>query len=179
MQTKTNQSVLFEAIRAVVLRQESDYLAVRRETTLPALKDVEFVGTTNLTFRNEKWKLIPGTSFDWALMPVENDPLYLDPRGFPMPEMVIRRLKKMRKAGVDFDAIWVAHEIRKGKREGQSLTVEDLLPIKKGAGNESFIEMAKTAFSILSGQDPILFGVNTMNGVSDLFVLGVWSYDAR
>ena len=100
MKTQTNQQVLFAALSAVVLPQfqQPAALVARRETTLAKAQPhgIRHCATVPVPFRHPgDWKLYPGQMYDWALMPIEADPLYSDKRGFPMPRPIIDRLRKL------------------------------------------------------------------------------------
>lgn len=128
----TNQRTLFAALAAVVLQPPPALLATRAQLArrAPSLRPV---ASLPVPFkRATEWRFIPGAPgarFDWAFMPITADPLYRDRRGYPMPREVIARLRRLRAAGVDFDALWVAHEVERGRLvPGKPLTVDDLLP---------------------------------------------------
>lgn len=51
-----------------------------------------------------------GTSH-WVLLPAEEDPLLQDPDGYPIPERVLRDLRRLADGGVAFDALYIVHEL--------------------------------------------------------------------
>ena len=74
-------------------------------------------------------RVYPGRRYDWILVNLAEDPLFHDRDGFPVPGRILDHLRAVKRAGIDFDALYVAHEIEKGKiREGKPLTVAALLP---------------------------------------------------
>jgi hypothetical protein len=69
---------------------------------------------------------------DWVLMNLSSDPLYTQMR-MPLPNSVKKELKAYVRAGLDFEAIYVAHEIEAGRlTAGQPLTPEMLMPPPRG-----------------------------------------------
>jgi len=73
-----------------------------------------------------------GQETDWVLMNLSSDPLYTQMR-MPLPNHVKKELKAYVRAGLDFEAIYVAHEIEAGRlTAGQPLTPEMLMPPPRG-----------------------------------------------
>ncbi len=73
-----------------------------------------------------------GQETDWVLMNLSSDPLYTQMR-MPLPNRVKKELKAYVRAGLDFEAIYVAHEIEVGRLTlGQPLTPEMLMPPPRG-----------------------------------------------
>jgi len=75
------------------------------------------------------YQLHEGQDWDWVFMNLALDPLLYDPDGFPIPDKNLERLQLIRQAGLRFDALYIAHEVRKGSvREGDQITAELLAP---------------------------------------------------
>jgi hypothetical protein len=138
---------------------------------------VAYVTTVVLVLGN-KWRLIEGSP-NWLLMRVKIDPFYEDRRGYPMPKLVIDRLKKIQKAKIAFDDLWVAHELAGEVPSGRPLHVDDFLPRSPNQKNwlypllNRLMGMAEAA---LVQTDPLLFGVKTVKDTSDLYLIGAWTY---
>ena len=74
-------------------------------------------------------RVYQGQRYDWVLVNLAEDPLFHDRDGFPVPGRILDHLRVVKRAGIDFDALYIAHEMEKGKiREGERLTAEALLP---------------------------------------------------
>jgi hypothetical protein len=55
----------------------------------------------------------PHLPHDWVLLDAASDPLLKEPNGFPVPDRVLRDLRRVADR-VEFDAIYVAHEVPRG-----------------------------------------------------------------
>jgi hypothetical protein len=76
----------------------------------------------------EEVRLVTRTRPAWALYNLSRDPLYLAGR-FPVPARHLRRMRRMEAAGIQFDAVYVAHELPDDFRPGQDpLTLQVLAP---------------------------------------------------
>jgi len=74
-------------------------------------------------------RVYQGQRYDWVLVNLAEDPLFHDRDGFPVPRRILDHLGTVERAGVDFDALYLAHEMEKGRiREGEQLTADALLP---------------------------------------------------
>lgn len=72
--------------------------------------------------------LFRGTETDWALVNMAQDPLYTHGQ-MSLPEIVKRDLSRYLRAGLNFEAVYVAHEIEAGKlNPGQPLTLDVIAP---------------------------------------------------
>lgn len=75
-------------------------------------------------------KLYLGKDSDWAVMNLCQDPLFQS-NGNKMyaPLAVVEEVKAVVKAGIDFDAIVIAHEVQKGSlKQGERVPVELIAP---------------------------------------------------
>lgn len=71
----------------------------------------------------------PGHGRDWVLTDLAGDPLFAHAGGFPVPDAQLAELRRIQNAGVAFDAIYVAHEVRSGAVSPDApLELEALLP---------------------------------------------------
>jgi len=108
------EPALYDRQQAIVRRSAQESLPVHYLGTMPI-----FTG----------YRVYPGRHYDWVLMNLGEDPLFQDRDGFPVPERVLDELRRVRRSGVDFDALYVAHEVHLGTiREGARLTAEMLMP---------------------------------------------------
>jgi len=106
--------VLYDQQQAVVRRSEQEGLPVQYLGIMPI-----FAGH----------RVYPGRRFDWVIVNLAEDPLFQDPDGFPVPTRMLEELRRIRQSGVDFDALYVAHEVPKGRiSERAALTTEMLAP---------------------------------------------------
>lgn len=53
----------------------------------------------------------PEQGREWRVMPLDEDPLFTSPEGFPFPDEVLRRLAQMEQHGFEVDSFYVAHEL--------------------------------------------------------------------
>jgi len=74
--------------------------------------------------------IFPGLDCDWAMMNLTHDPMYYySGQKLIMPEVTIRDLLNVLNAGINFEAVFVAHAIPQGSiRAGQSVPLELILP---------------------------------------------------
>jgi hypothetical protein len=81
-----------------------------------------------LTF--EEPRIYQGTGSDWALMPLEQDSFYRENQErMVLPKEVYTNLQGMNNEGIDFDALYVAHELPSGLvRSGQPIPSTYLAP---------------------------------------------------
>jgi len=74
-------------------------------------------------------RVYPGQRRDWVMINVAEDPLFNDRDGFPVPGRVLQQLRTIEKSGLNFNAIYAAHEVERGAvREGEPINVVALLP---------------------------------------------------
>jgi hypothetical protein len=66
-------------------------------------------------------RVYAGKETDWVFLPLDEDPRFHSRFGFRAPRRVIQHLAAivtaMEKAGVNFDTLWVAHEVPKFEPE--------------------------------------------------------------
>lgn len=127
----------------------------------------------------------PGQERDWLLMPLAEDPAWNAKDGYPLPGGIIAQLRQLKEAQLDFDTIYVAHEVPKlaGYLLGPAERASHLAPpvstkaqsraaalgtaaatLVKAAVAPALLTgvvsvAAAAAASVLVGMDPILFGV--------------------
>lgn len=87
-------------------RRFRDTLSKAQQAQLP----VKYLGYGPLFSEPQ---LISGRQRNWVVMPVEVDPMFHRYGRFYAPQEVLTCLNTMVEAGIDFDAIYVAHEIPK------------------------------------------------------------------
>lgn len=170
-----------------------------RQPVLPvAFKSVPFCGTA----------IVKGTSTDWAFMPLDDDPLnrpsaLLRNHKYPVPRSVLKQLKEIAATGVEFDILYVAHEMERGAQP----TWDSLCPPLHPSVERKWVLLTppsvKLATSIAKAMvetvwtrhlqackaivtenqrrvvqrqlDPILFGVNIdSRGMASWHVLAEW-----
>lgn len=72
---------------------------------------------------------IPGQQRDWLILPARKDPTLTTHGVFPAPKGPRTTLARVAAAGIDFDAILIAHDVPRGVyKDGGPLPVEYLLP---------------------------------------------------
>jgi hypothetical protein len=75
------------------------------------------------------YRVLSGHRHDWVLVNLADDPVFQDPDGYPVPRHVLRRLHAIKQSGVDFDALYIAHQVPLGMvQEAEQLVAEMLLP---------------------------------------------------
>jgi hypothetical protein len=137
--TETLQQGRYPAlVEALSLRTQNADLAsmlfqkptiVRHEQTMAIVAQhdfpVTFIGAAPAL---DGTHLFRGQNTDWALINMAQDPLYTQER-MPMPERVKRELKGYIRAGMNFEAVFVAHEFEAGRlAPGQPLTIDVIAP---------------------------------------------------
>lgn len=175
-----NRVALMSYLGCVPLNKQPVELIQWRMGNLESLEDLNIrYATTTALVLGDEWQLFRSNP-SWLLMRVDVDPFYGDPRGYPMPKLIIDRLKAIRDAQIRLDDVWVAHEILQAPETlGRELTVEDFLPKLPKYRSwlypllSLFMQQAKEA---MVRTDPILFGVKTVDRVSDLYLIGSWIY---
>jgi hypothetical protein len=72
----------------------------------------------------------PGPKSDWAIMNLPDDPFYSQHNGrLYAPRAVVTDVKKFHDAGLNFDGVFIAHEIPKGSvRRGEDVPFELIAP---------------------------------------------------
>jgi len=74
-------------------------------------------------------RVFPGSYSDWVLINAAADPCVSDRDGFPIPAAPLKVLRRMEARGIEFDAIYLLHEVPAGAvRAGEPPAVEALLP---------------------------------------------------
>lgn len=88
---------------------------------------IRYLGTRPVPARTE---LYPGREADWALMSLSGDPLfYSNGRRLVVPAAVKRDIDRALEAGIDFDALFIAHELPAGLvRPGQPIPLDLVAP---------------------------------------------------
>jgi hypothetical protein len=126
-------------------------------------------------------KVFRGQGTDWALMNVSDDPIFTRRDKFPMPRVVVQSVRQAVKAGLDFDAIFIAHEIPSGQiRSGTPIPYELIMPppprrtlqrlhhlekaisiVQAAAMLAASVPVVAVSFAAAVTQlDPILFGLH-------------------
>ena len=102
----------------------------RAMTVATALEQVEMdVPCLGLATLFDEERVYPGPDRDWVLLPLAEDPSYRQHDGFATLPRVISRLERIRDAGIEFDTLYIAHELPKGILEpGKPFDRRWLLP---------------------------------------------------
>jgi len=85
------------AVRAEMVRAQAGVIHV----------DVPMLGVAPLF---DGVRLVTRTRPNWALYNLSQDPLYLAGK-FPIPRRDLHRLQQMKRAGIQFDVLYLAHEL--------------------------------------------------------------------
>jgi hypothetical protein len=73
--------------------------------------------------------VVPYPEHDMVTTRLSEDPLYTQRDRFPIPRKVLNQLKKLQRIGVDFETLFIAHEIPKDTlRSGDPLTLDLVNP---------------------------------------------------
>lgn len=115
-----------------------DYLFQRHTEIVSKVEEhhlpIQFLGYAPLF---QEMRVYAGQGADWVMMNLTDDPSFkvqqnwvLGPKGrLIVPENVYKDIQSYRKTGIDFDAIFIAHEIDQGQvHSGMPVPVELLLP---------------------------------------------------
>jgi hypothetical protein len=87
---------------------------------------VRYLGTRPLF---AGFQVYPGQARDWVVVNLADDPLFHAPQGFPVPGRILAQLRQVARSGIDFDALYVAHEVTPGQvRPDAPLALEALMP---------------------------------------------------
>ena len=105
---------LFGRQHAVIERSDALGLAVRNIGTMAQF---------------DKHRVYPGRGRDWVLLNLADDPLLRDPDGFPMPQRVVNQVRRIAKSGIEFDGLYIAHEVAPhAVSEYTPVTIDTLTP---------------------------------------------------
>jgi hypothetical protein len=120
-----------------------------REVLIPAEKlnlDIQPLGFHKVF---DNLLLIEKEKSDWVVMPLEQDPLF--EKKFPVPFEALKRLERISEGGIDFNLLYVAHEIKKGSiKEGSYQELKAVLAPPPPLEIEEFSEMlGGKAYSLL------------------------------
>jgi hypothetical protein len=114
LQHAPTEPALYDHAEAILERSSQENLPVPYLGTMPL-----FAGP----------RLYEGQLSDWVLVNLAEDPLFHDRDGFPVPRLILEHLCAIDTAGIEFDALYVAHETEKGAiKLREPLTRESLLP---------------------------------------------------
>jgi len=115
------------AVPPELLRREQTLLAAGQRAGLA----LEPLGTAPLFAGH---RLYPAQPHSWLLANLADDPLCQHVDGYPVPRAVLRRLQRLHRAGVEVDALYVAHELEPGRvAPGEPLRLEQLEPPSSAA----------------------------------------------
>jgi len=106
-----------------VLAKKHDYtLSCTMQTGLP----IQFLGYAPAF---DGAKVFRGQGTDWAFMNISEDPIFTRSDKYPMPRVVVQSIRRAVNAGMDFDAIFIAHEVPVGQiRSGTPIPYELIMP---------------------------------------------------
>lgn len=100
--------------------QSLQRIAAERNTS------VEYIGTMPLFSGH---RVAKGAIYDWVLVSAVDDPLFSHSGGFPVPKHARADLETIRDARIEFDMIYIAHEVQAGTVEpDRPLTIDALRP---------------------------------------------------
>jgi len=159
---------------ASLVRKHYEIEGLSRARQLP----VRFLGYALLFSEPRVYR---GAQSDWVMVNLKNDPLYYsNGERLIIPAAVCKDLKLILEAGINFDAMYIAHEISKGSLKERSsiplelvappppLAIQDLERKSQrwwgGIGGflNTFVEIFSPAVifeNALEYRDPVLFGV--------------------
>ncbi len=183
MRSSTHEMSLFP-FHPTTIRRHEWTLATAERHRLP----VVFIGCAPA---NEGTKVFKGVETDWGLINIAEDPHYLDQdRRAVMPLRVQHELRTIARTGMDFEAIYIAHEVEKHSLvPGQSLTLEMIAPPAPEDFTKRSSMLNVAADGIWSGIGKIItgtlrLGANALSagasvsaGVASGFSSSAYSYD--
>ena len=86
----------------------------------------QYLGTMPLF---EDHRVYPGSERDWVMMPLAQDPLFAQQDQYPIPASTLRQLQQIDRASIDFDIIYVAHEVEKNTVvQGEAVPLKAVVP---------------------------------------------------
>lgn len=135
---------------------------------LPAIADVVLP---------EQKTIYPGKNGrDWVFLPYRDEP---DKGNYPLPRRTISRIQRLLENGVDFDDIWIAHEIPSGGQD--YVPPPSPLGVTKSQWASHILQVLDGVYlpqiSLAELLDPILFGCKyNDNGTATLYVIDVWEW---
>ncbi len=129
------------------------------------------------------FKVFEAAQRDWVFLGVGEDPLYQDRDKFPIPRAVQTKLKKLDAAGVYFDAIYVAHEVKKGAVQRNrpldpvAITPPDSKPVAKMSKKfgESAVPLWRTAVFPLRAAGAAAIGAIAVAGAATALAGGAFA----
>jgi hypothetical protein len=228
MNTKTIEHNPFELMVVPEMATKTDtHLALEFPITIPALNEntsieygVRQILDQTERFSNQEQSLIPhhvgegvvfsGTvvvsyrKYDMVTIPLSEDPLYTQRDRFPIPRKVLNHLRNLQKMSVDFDTLYIVHEIPKDTlRSGDPLPLDLVDPPPspenmeqaERIGNLSRITWMSTlapavpvvgvplvavSVPVVATVDPILFGLKIQeNPQPKILPVADWFYLCR
>ena len=189
-------------ITASLVARHTDLERRAREHQLP----VRF-GGYHPVFTGHQVVLLPDAPTDWVVMNITQDPVFTSSRKSTrkgtlyVPDKVLAEVQRALRAGIDFDSIFIAHEVEKGSVSPHSaLDLHTLMPQRPGALAQKHEFRQRTVSSFWRGigravsgmftapvtaaaalsqpdLDPVLFGVNYDSRFShNEQAVGMWYY---
>ena len=136
---------------------------------------VEYIGTMPLFSGH---RVAQGSLYDWVLVSAEDDPLFSHSGGFPIPDHAKADLETIRDAGIEFDMIYIAHEVQPGSVEpDRPLTIDALRPPPPRSVQKLSHGLGSKASAFWSGgltpmkATPFLIGTAALGAVAALPVV--------
>lgn len=140
-------------VQAITLQKHERTLAVAQKRDLP----IVFIGSAPVITGT---KVFPGVSTDWGLVNIAEDPHFIaEGQRAVIPQQVLHELKTIQRAGLDFEAVYVAHEIEKNRlAPGQMLTLDMIAPPPPMGTVSRSAQMGQAAESFWTGVGRLLLG---------------------
>ena len=98
--------------QAVAEIARTQHLPVKLLATAPLFDDIH---------------VIEGQQNDYVMMPLSADPLYQDRDGFPVNRSVLGNLQRIQRSGLEFDNLYVVHEVPRGAVGPGTLGIESAI----------------------------------------------------
>lgn len=140
-------------VQATTLQKHERTLAVAQKHDLP----IVFVGAAPAI---NGTKVFRGVSTDWGLVNIAEDPHFIaEGNRAVIPQQVLHELKTIQRVGLDFEAVYVAHEIEKNRlAPGQMLTLDMIAPPPPMGTVLRSAQMGQAAESFWTGVGRLLLG---------------------
>jgi len=113
---------LSEQFSEALLHHHNQVTLATKQENLP----VRMIGYSPLF---EETRVYPGAQTDFALMPLHQDPAVRSGQPIWVPPHALNDLRRIRRAGLNFQAIYIAHELPKGRLlPGKPVTLDMVAP---------------------------------------------------
>lgn len=165
MENKTALPVSIFLAALLPARAVQRDMIVSPSVTLPVVANVRLPATRQV-YRGRGGR-------DWVFLPYREEH---SRHNFPLPSRTIYKIKTLIEHGVEFDDLWLAHEVYNGSESWMPTPSE--MGIQESQWASHLLDnMTMPHVTISELLDPILFGCNhNDDGTSTLYVIDMWEW---